>query len=98
MDINSEKLREDFCELLGFSQQFDRDWAMVLLAHVLVINFCRRRATLDETLHDVDSVFDQITQLVKWNFETIRSTPPDGDLRYHFNDPAICGKPEGTIN
>lgn len=97
MDIPVDKLQSDFCDLLGFSQQHHRDYALILLAHVMVINFCRRRETLSTTLDDVEEVFAQVTELVRWNFVNVRNSPPGGDIKYHFCDPAL-DKPEGALN
>lgn len=96
MDIPVDKLQSDFCEMLGFSQQFHRDYALILLAHVMVINFCRRREAIAGALRDVDDVFSQIRELVRWNFDGVHDCEPDGAIKYHFNDPDAS--PKGTLN
>lgn len=81
-------LTQDMDKVLGFIEQWGRDEALILLAHVMVINLCRRRETLPETLRDVDQVLAQIKQLVTWNYPNIRDAGDEGV--YYFNDPALA--------
>lgn len=83
-------IQEDMNRVLEFIEQWQREEALVLLAHTIVINLCRRRETLPETLHDVDQVFDQIKNLVKWNYGNIRDAGEEGV--YYFADPAQVKK------
>lgn len=80
-------LNEDMNTWLDFCGQWQREKALVLLAHVMVMNLCQRRETLPETLVDVDQVFEQIKNLVRWNYGNLRDA---GDTNvYYFNDPAL---------
>lgn len=79
-------LNEDMNGVLDFMGQFQREKALVLLAHVMVMNLCQRRETLPETLVDVDKVFEQIKNLVRWNYGNLRDA--DDESVYYFADPA----------